>query len=74
MIERLGDLPSLHRRETGLLELALEVVERQHIELDVLTVEELEQEAQEVGLEPAGRKTIPETAHYIGSTVVVCRR
>jgi SAM-dependent methyltransferase len=44
------------------------------IELDVLTVKEFEQEAQEVGLEPVGRKTIPETAHYIGSTVVVCRR
>jgi SAM-dependent methyltransferase len=44
------------------------------IELDVLTLDEFEAEAREVGLRPVARKTIPETLDHIGSTVVLCRR
>jgi SAM-dependent methyltransferase len=44
------------------------------IELDVLTLDEFESEAREVGLRPVARKTIPETLDHIGSTVVLCRR
>jgi SAM-dependent methyltransferase len=43
-------------------------------ELDVVTPDEFEQEAREAGLEPVGRRAIPETTHYIGSEVVICRR
>jgi len=44
------------------------------IELYVVTLEEFEDEARAEGLEPVGRRTIGETPHYIGSTVVLCRR
>lgn len=44
------------------------------IELDVVTLDEFESEAREVGLRPVARKTIPETLDHIGSTVVLCRR
>jgi hypothetical protein len=44
------------------------------IELDVVTLDEFEAEAREVGLRPVARKTVPETLEYIGSTVVLCRR
>ena len=50
------------------------VEEDARIELDVVTVDELEAEAREVGLRPVARKTVPETLDHIGSTVVVCRR
>jgi SAM-dependent methyltransferase len=49
-------------------------VEDARIELDVVTVDEFEGEARTAGLEPAGRRTIPETLDHIGSTVVLCRR
>jgi SAM-dependent methyltransferase len=49
-------------------------VEDARIELDVVTVDEFEGEARAAGLEPAGRRTIPETLDHIGSTVVLCRR
>ncbi len=44
------------------------------IEVGVVTLDELEAEAREVGLRPVARKTIPETLDHIGSTVVLCRR
>jgi SAM-dependent methyltransferase len=44
------------------------------IELDVVTASEFENELREAGLEPAGRREIPETLDHIGSTVVLCRR
>ena len=44
------------------------------IELDLLSVEELESEARSAGLQPSGRRVIPETLDHIGSTVVLCRR
>jgi SAM-dependent methyltransferase len=44
------------------------------IAVDVLTLGEFEQEVRSAGLEPVGIRTIPETLHYIGSTVVLCRR
>lgn len=50
------------------------VEEDARIELDVVTVDELEAEAREVGLRPVARKTVPETLDHIGSTVVLCRR
>ena len=43
-------------------------------ELNVVTTDAFEQEARDAGLEPVGRREIPETPHYIGSTVVICRR
>ena len=44
------------------------------IALDVVSPDEFEAEARSAGLEPVGRRAIPETADHIGSTVVVCRR
>ncbi len=44
------------------------------IALDVVSVEELEQEARDAGLTPVERRQIAETADHIGSAVVVCRR
>jgi SAM-dependent methyltransferase len=44
------------------------------IVLDLVTVSEFERELREVGLEPSGRREIPETLDHIGSTVVLCRR
>ena len=44
------------------------------IELDVLSLDELETEARDAGLTPVARETISETPDHIGSTVVVCRR
>ena len=44
------------------------------IELDVVSLDEFESEARDVGLMPVERETIPETLDHIGSTVVLCRR
>ncbi len=44
------------------------------IELDLVTVDEFEADARAAGLEPVGRREIPETLDHIGSTVVLCRR
>jgi SAM-dependent methyltransferase len=44
------------------------------IALDVVGTSEFEAEARACGLEPIGRRTIPETLDHIGSTVVICRR
>jgi SAM-dependent methyltransferase len=44
------------------------------IEVGVVSLDEFEAEARDVGLRPVARKTIPETRDHIGSTVVLCRR
>ena len=41
------------------------------LHLDELAPEVLEQEAQEAGLRPVGRRRIPETRDFLGSTVVL---
>jgi SAM-dependent methyltransferase len=41
------------------------------LHLDELTPEQLEQEAREAGLSPIGRRRVPETRDYLGSTVVL---
>jgi SAM-dependent methyltransferase len=41
------------------------------LHLDELTASQLEQEAQELGLSPVGRRRVPETRDYLGSTVVL---
>jgi SAM-dependent methyltransferase len=48
--------------------------ELNEVELQVLSAEELEREAFEVGLRPAGRRQIPATDAHIGSTVVLLRK
>jgi hypothetical protein len=48
-------------------------VEDDAISLDRLTAEELEDEADSVGLAKAGRLAISETEDYTGSTVVMLR-
>jgi SAM-dependent methyltransferase len=72
MYEQDGTVVIERRRQavspTGKIE-----VEDTRIELDVLTLDEFEAEAREVGLRPVARKTIPETLDHIGSTVVLCR-
>jgi SAM-dependent methyltransferase len=45
--------------------------EPDEVELQLLTAEELEQEAREVGLQPIGRRRIPATESHVGSTVVL---
>jgi SAM-dependent methyltransferase len=44
------------------------------IALDVFSSEQFEDEARVVGLEPVGRRAVPESPDHIGSTVVICRR
>lgn len=42
--------------------------------LDAVTPDELEAEGRAVGLVPAGRRQVPETYEYVGSTVVLLER
>jgi hypothetical protein len=52
-----------------------DLTEERHTQLlDSLTPEELEREAAAQGLRPVARHVVPQTAAYIGSMVVVCRR
>ena len=44
------------------------------IALDVFSGEQFDAEACAAGLEPVGRRAVPESADHIGSTVVICRR
>jgi SAM-dependent methyltransferase len=44
------------------------------IVLDVFSSERFEDEARSAGLEPVGRRPIPDSPDHIGSTVVLCRR
>ena len=44
------------------------------ITLDVFSSEHFEDEARAAGLEPDGRRAVPESPDHIGSTVVICRR
>jgi hypothetical protein len=44
------------------------------IALDLLGSEQFEAEARASGLEPTGRRAIPQTPEHIDSTVVTCRR
>jgi SAM-dependent methyltransferase len=48
-------------------------VQQDAIHLDAITPEELEREAAAVGLRPDGRRLVPATGDYSGSTVVVVR-
>ena len=48
--------------------------ELNEIELQVLSAETLEEEALEVGLQPAGRRQIPPTEAHVGSTVVLLEK
>jgi SAM-dependent methyltransferase len=41
------------------------------VELDLVTPDELDDEARAAGLEPAGRRHVPPTTDYIGATVVL---
>jgi SAM-dependent methyltransferase len=43
------------------------------VRLDALQPETLEREARAAGLEPAGRRSVPETRDHVGSTVVLLR-
>ena len=46
--------------------------EEEHVEhLDALDADELEAEAEAVGLRPADRLVVPSTDGYLGSTIVV---
>ena len=44
------------------------------IALDVFSTDQFEDEARIAGLEPVGRRAVPESPDHIGSSVVVCRR
>jgi SAM-dependent methyltransferase len=48
--------------------------EPNEVELQLITAEELEREAAEVGLRPIGRRQIPATESHVGSTVVLLAR
>ena len=51
------------------------LTEERHTQMiDSLTPDELEREASAHGLRPVARHEVSETAAYIGSMVVVCRR
>jgi trans-aconitate methyltransferase len=49
-------------------------VETVTIALDVFSSEQFEDEVRVAGLEPVGRRPVPESPDHIGSTVVLCRR
>ena len=73
--------PTAVRAGTGgfVLERRREIVERDgvhrtaedRIELAALRADELEREGERAGLHPRGRRTIPATNDYVGSTVVM---
>jgi hypothetical protein len=44
------------------------------IAFDFVSADRFEAEARAAGLEPAGRREVPETLDHFGSTVVLCRR
>ncbi len=44
------------------------------IALDVFSSDQFEDEARVAGLEPVGRRAVPESPDHIGSSVVICRR
>jgi len=44
------------------------------IAFDFVSADRFEAEARAAGLEPAGRRKVPETLDHFGSTVVLCRR
>jgi SAM-dependent methyltransferase len=48
--------------------------EKSDIELRVLTAAKLEAEAAEIGFQPVGRREIPPTEAYVGSTVVLLEK
>lgn len=61
----------LERRRDAVTARGERVSEHNAIELDRLTPGELEEEARQAGLLPAGQAKIPETADYVGSSVVM---
>jgi hypothetical protein len=44
------------------------------IALDYVSADRFEAEARAAGLDPIGRREIPETLDHFGSTVVICQR
>jgi SAM-dependent methyltransferase len=48
--------------------------EMTQVGLDIFSTEQFEAEVRATGLEPLGRRAIPETPDHIGSVVVLCRR
>jgi hypothetical protein len=63
----------LERRRETVTAAGERTVEADAIRLDRLTAEQLEDDAQSVGLQAAGRAAVPETNDYAGSTVVMFR-
>jgi SAM-dependent methyltransferase len=61
----------LERRRERITTSGQRSVEQDLIRLDPLTADELEQEAVELGLRPAGRVRIRETRDHVGSWVVI---
>ncbi len=68
-----GDGFVLERRRETISISGERTVEQNAIHLDRLTAEELEREAGDLGLKPAGRDAVPETSDYVGSAVVMLR-
>ena len=63
----------LERRRERISASGSRSVEQDVIRLDRLSGDELESEAQAVGLQPAGRATVAATDDYVGSEVVLVR-
>jgi SAM-dependent methyltransferase len=68
-----GDGFLLERRRETVTPDGRRSVEANAVKLDRVLPSELEREAAQAGLEPAGRSTIPATADYSGSEVVILR-
>jgi SAM-dependent methyltransferase len=68
-----GDGFFLERRRETVARDGRRSVEANTVKLDRVLPSELEYEAAQAGLEPAGRATIPATADYSGSEVVILR-
>jgi SAM-dependent methyltransferase len=63
----------LERRREIVTPSGVRSVEANQVRLDRLEAHELEREALAAGLSPAGRETVPATADYVGSEVVILR-
>jgi hypothetical protein len=63
----------LERRRERISATGSRSVEQDVIRLDRLTGDELESEARDVGLHPAGRAAVAATDDYVGSEVVLLR-
>jgi SAM-dependent methyltransferase len=73
-IEERGRRVVVTRRRLSVSPAGVLAEETAEIAFELVSADELEEEARAAGLTPGERRSVPETADHIGSTVVLCRR